>query len=108
MAGFDVFALSSDTEQMPLSVLEAMAAGLPVVATDVGDIRAMVAPENGPFIVPLEDEAMAAGLRGLLADPRCASAWATPTAARRVRDYDQEAMFQAYAALLDGAEPAGR
>src|SRR5262245_22720695 len=40
---FDVFALSSDTEQMPYSVLEAMAAGLPIVATDVGDIRTMVA-----------------------------------------------------------------
>ena len=42
-AGFDVFALSSDTEQMPLSVIEAMAAGLPVATTDVGDVRAMLA-----------------------------------------------------------------
>ena len=44
-AGFDLFALSSDTEQMPLSVIEAMAAGLPVVGTDVGDVRLMLAPE---------------------------------------------------------------
>ena len=44
--GFDVFALSSDTEQMPLSVIEAMAAGLPVAATDVGDVAAMLAAEN--------------------------------------------------------------
>lgn len=55
-AGFDVFALSSDTEQMPLSLMEAMAAGLPVVATDVGDVARMVAPVNRPFIVPPTDE----------------------------------------------------
>lgn len=54
---FDVFALSSDTEQMPLSVLEAMAAGLPIVATDVGDVREMLAPENRPYVVPANDEA---------------------------------------------------
>ena len=36
----DIFALSSDTEQMPLSLLEAMAAALPVVATDVGTCAA--------------------------------------------------------------------
>jgi glycosyltransferase involved in cell wall biosynthesis len=58
-ARFDVFVLSSDTEQMPLSVLEAMAARLPVASTDVGDIRLMVAPENAAFIVPKETRALA-------------------------------------------------
>ena len=52
---FDVFAMSSDTEQMPYAVLEAMAAGLPVVATDVGDIQKMVATENRQFIVARDD-----------------------------------------------------
>ena len=49
-AQFDVFALSSDTEQMPLSVIEAMASGLPVVSTDVGDVRLMVAEANAPHV----------------------------------------------------------
>ena len=40
----NIFALSSDTEQMPLSVLEAMASGLPVVSTAVGDVAQMVSP----------------------------------------------------------------
>jgi len=45
----DVFALSSDTEQMPYSVLEAMAAGLPLVTTDVGDVKRMLAEDNAPL-----------------------------------------------------------
>jgi glycosyltransferase involved in cell wall biosynthesis len=54
---FDVFVISSDTEQMPLALLEAMAAGLPVAATDVGDISAIVAAANRPYVVPAADEA---------------------------------------------------
>lgn len=52
LAQGDIFCLSSDTEQMPLSVLEAMATALPIVATDVGDVKTIVAAENTPFVVP--------------------------------------------------------
>jgi glycosyltransferase involved in cell wall biosynthesis len=55
MGAFDVLAITSDTEQMPYAVLEAMAARLPVLATDVGDIALMVAEDNRPFVVPRED-----------------------------------------------------
>jgi glycosyltransferase involved in cell wall biosynthesis len=48
---FDIFALSSDSEQFPISLVEAMAAGLPAVATAVGDVRAIVARDNAPLIV---------------------------------------------------------
>ena len=68
-ARFDVFALSSDTEQMPLSVIEAMASGLPVVSTDVGDVRLMVAAENAPFITGLDEDSMTGALAALVADP---------------------------------------
>lgn len=68
-AAFDVFALSSDTEQAPLSVMEAMAAGLAVAAPDVGDIREMVSEENRPYILPLhDDEAYKAALMKLIRD----------------------------------------
>ena len=71
---FDIFALASDTEQMPLSVLEAMASGLPVVATDVGDIKSMIAPENLPFLAARDDQALAVAINKLLDAPEQAQA----------------------------------
>ncbi len=69
-ADMDVFALASRTEQMPLVVLEAMAAGLPVVAPAVGDIADMVAAGNRDLIVPPGDPAaLAAALDRLIVDP---------------------------------------
>lgn len=51
----DAFALSSNTEQMPVALLEAMASSLPVVSTDVGDVRDMLPPEQSAFVVALEE-----------------------------------------------------
>jgi glycosyltransferase involved in cell wall biosynthesis len=101
-AGFDIFALSSDTEQMPLSVIEAMAAGLPVVATDVGDVRLMLAAENLPCVTRLDDNAFAAALGGLLADPDRRRRIGLANLDKARRDFDQAAMFAAYGALWRG------
>lgn len=51
----DVFAISSDTEQMPVALLEAMASSLPVVSTEVGDVRDMLPEAQGEFIVPVAE-----------------------------------------------------
>jgi glycosyltransferase involved in cell wall biosynthesis len=66
----EIFCLPSWWEAMPLSVLEAMAAELPVVATDVGDVgRAVLDGETG-FVVPAKDpQALATALEALLTDP---------------------------------------
>lgn len=66
LPALDVFALSSDTEQMPLSIMEAMAAGLPIASLDVGDIRQMVAEEARPYVNGRSTAVLATSLRELL------------------------------------------
>jgi glycosyltransferase involved in cell wall biosynthesis len=68
-ASADVFCLPSWWEAMPLSVLEAMAAGLPVVASDVGDVARIVADGETGFVVPPSSpQELANALRKLLID----------------------------------------
>ena len=65
-----VFALSSVRESLPNVVMEAMASGLPVVATDVGGLRELVLPgRTGLLVPPASPAALAEALRGLLSDP---------------------------------------
>jgi glycosyltransferase involved in cell wall biosynthesis len=101
-AGFDLFALSSDTEQMPIAVIEAMAAGLPVAATDVGDLRGMLAEANIPCVVPRDDAALASCLATLLHDAALRRRIGAANRTKALQAFDQERMFAAYAALLDG------
>jgi glycosyltransferase involved in cell wall biosynthesis len=65
----DVFLLASRSEGLPLSVIEAMAAGLPVVASDVGGLRELVHDgETGMLVPPGDPAALVDALRPLLAD----------------------------------------
>ena len=69
LAQSDVFVLASRSEGMPLSVLEAMAAGLPVVASAVGGVPELVVSGETGLLVPPDDiDALADALRALLSD----------------------------------------
>jgi glycosyltransferase involved in cell wall biosynthesis len=70
LPAFDAFALSSDDEGLPTSVMEAMAAGLPVVATAVGGVPEVVEHGQSGLLVPRQDiEALAEALVSLLEAP---------------------------------------
>jgi glycosyltransferase involved in cell wall biosynthesis len=70
MPGFDILALTSKSEGHPLVVLEAMARGLPIVATRVGGIADTIQPGVTGFIAPVGDrEAIAGALAELARDP---------------------------------------
>ncbi len=60
-SALDVFLLSSLTEQTPNVLLEAMASGLPVITTDVGDCADRAGPHQASFIVPANDVTAYAG-----------------------------------------------
>jgi len=101
---FDIFALSSDSEQFPISLVEAMAAGLPAVATAVGDVPAMVSDDNRPLIVDASDEAaFAAALDSLADQPTLRRAIGGANRTRAAAEYDEKAMIVAYARLYGEA-----
>lgn len=104
---FDLFALSSDSEQAPLSVLEAMAAGLAVASPAVGDVAQMVAEANRPFITaPGDDAALATALSALAADDALRQRIGAANRARARAEYDEAVMVARYRALY--AEVLGR
>jgi glycosyltransferase involved in cell wall biosynthesis len=96
----DVLALSSDTEQMPIVVLEAMDAALPVAACDVGDVRHMVAPENRPFIGPPSVDSLRWALTRLAGDPGLRRRIGVANRVRSRQLFSRTRMVEAYRSLL--------
>ena len=108
----DVFALSSDTEQMPLALLEAMASGLPAVSTAVGDVADMVSAANRPQVRPLgQEKEYAAAVRELVDGAELRLQLGRENRQRCVEVYDQgssaEAYFRLYRAVLTDGKPGG-
>ena len=101
---FDIFALSSDSEQYPISLVEAMTSAIPAVSTDVGDVRHIVAKENLPFIVPRADEAgLSNAIRTLAADQHLRATVGEANRFVACSQYDESTMFARYRQLYGTA-----
>ncbi len=101
---FDIFALSSKSEQFPLSVVEAMAAGLPIAAPDVGDVKTIVAEPNRSFIcVPNDVQALGSMLEELTANAELRKQIGAANREKALAQFDQSKMIEAYSDLYWGA-----
>ena len=101
---FSIFALSSDSEQFPISLVEAMAAGVPAVATAVGDVPSMVSADNLPLIVePGDEAAFAAALDTLAERPDLRRAIGRANREKAASEYDENEMIARYARLYGEA-----
>ena len=99
---FDIFALSSNTEQAPISLMEAMSSGLPILSTDVGDIIDMVCDENRPFITPLGDEdAYRAALEALIKNPALRHHLGAENVKKAKAEFASDVMVGRYETLFD-------
>jgi glycosyltransferase involved in cell wall biosynthesis len=108
LAACDLFALSSHWEGNPMAVMEAMAAGLPVVATAVGSVPDLVADgETGILVPPGEERTFAAALASLARDPGRRRQMRA-AAMRRADAFSVDTMVASYAGLFErlaGATP---
>ena len=96
----DVFVMSSDTEGLPLVVLEAMATGLPVVSTSVGGIPDVLEEGQTGFLVPPGDEAaLRERVKALLEDPAASRACGARARSAAVTRFSAERMQRDYLEL---------
>jgi len=102
MRGLDLFVLPSKAEGISNTILEAMATGLPVLATDVGgNSELVVAGQTGEVVASGDVEVFAAGLLRLAADPAGAAAMGRSGRARVEEHFSLPAMVAAYQGLYD-------
>jgi glycosyltransferase involved in cell wall biosynthesis len=104
LAAADIFVLASECEGNPLSVMEAMAAGLPVVSTAVGGVPELVASgQHGILVAPGDRPAFTNAMRTLLDDPAQRAFMAEAAREHAAAAFDVERMAQGYASIYKTA-----
>jgi len=99
----DVFVLPSLSEGLPLALLEAMFAGCPIVATNVGDVSiALAHGEAGALVEPGNPQALAHAIDELLSNPLEARALGARASRRAAAEYDVSRMVQHYSTVYEG------
>jgi glycosyltransferase involved in cell wall biosynthesis len=97
----DLFVLSTRSEGLPMSVLEAMAAGLPVVASEVGGIPELVDAETGVLVPPEDPAALSTAVERLLADQGLRARLGAAGRARAEERFDLESWGRAHIRLYE-------
>ncbi len=98
----DIFVQPSRSEGLPLAVLEAMAAGLPVVATRVGGMgEAVVDGETGILVEPAQPEALARALQTLVADRDRREQMGIAAGQRARAEFSVESMARRYVSVYE-------
>jgi sugar transferase (PEP-CTERM/EpsH1 system associated) len=102
MGALDCFVLPSLAEGVSNTILEAMASGLPVIATDVGANAELVRHgETGELVAPGDAEALAAGIVRLATDPERAAAMGQAGCATAASKFSLQSMISNYQSLYD-------
>jgi glycosyltransferase involved in cell wall biosynthesis len=103
LAAADIFVMPSLSEGLPLALVEAMAAGLPVVVSDVGGVpEVAVAGREAILVPPGEPALLAEGLARLLRDPSARVTMGRAARERALRDFSVSTMCEAYERLYRG------
>jgi glycosyltransferase involved in cell wall biosynthesis len=109
LAAGDLFVLPSLSEGLPLALLEAMSAACPIVATDVGEVRAALDDGRAGVLVPPGDaSALAAAIDRVLADPDRARILGATARERAAAEYDLTSMVRRYRSIYDDLLAGGR